>query len=56
MTLQTLQGNLKQAAQQLVKMANDAGGRDNISVILVRVVQDYAVPRGLVARVRSWFK
>jgi PPM family protein phosphatase len=56
MTLQTLAGNLKLAAQQLVQMANDNGGRDNVSVILVRIVRDYAVPRGLVARVRSWFK
>ena len=56
MTLQTLQGNLKLAAQQLVRMANDNGGRDNISVILVRVVRDYAVPRGLMARLRSWLK
>ena len=56
MTMQTLAGNLRLAAQQLVQMANDNGGRDNISVILVRIVRDYAVPRGLVARVRSWFK
>jgi protein phosphatase len=27
-------------------MANDNGGRDNISVILVRVRGDYASPRG----------
>ena len=56
MTVQTLRDNLRQAAQQLVQMANDAGGRDNISVVLVRVIQDYAAPRGIVARVRSWFK
>ena len=56
MTLQTLQGNLKLAAQQLVRMANDNGGRDNVSVVLVRVVRDYAVPRGLMARLRSWLK
>jgi serine/threonine protein phosphatase PrpC len=28
--------NLNQAAQRLIQMANDAGGKDNISVILVR--------------------
>ena len=43
MTLQTLGGNLKLAAQQLVQMANDNGGRDNVSVILVRVLT--GIPR-----------
>ena len=41
MTLQALGGNLKLAAQQLVQMANDNGGRDNVSVILVRVLREY---------------
>jgi serine/threonine protein phosphatase PrpC len=56
MTLQTLAANLTLAAQQLVQMANDNGGRDNVSVILVRVVRDYAVPRGLLARFFSWLR
>jgi len=46
MTLQALGGNLKLAAQQLVQMANDNGGKDNVSVILVRVLRDYPAPRG----------
>lgn len=46
LTLQTLGGNLELAADQLVHLANDNGGRDNVSVILVRVLGDYAVPRG----------
>ena len=37
MTLEALGANLKLAAQQLVQMANDNGGKDNVSVILVRV-------------------
>ena len=43
MTLQTLGGN-PPAAQQLVQMANDNGGRDNVSVILVRVLREYPAP------------
>lgn len=56
MALQTLGANLKLCAQQLVQMANDNGGRDNISVILVRVVRDYTAPRGFVGRLMGWFK
>jgi len=36
-TLGALQSNLPLAARQLVQSANDSGGHDNISVILVRV-------------------
>jgi protein phosphatase len=56
MTLQTLAANLQLAAQQLVQMANDNGGRDNVSVILVRIARDYAAPRGLLARFFSWLR
>lgn len=37
MTLAALKTNLELAAQQLVQAANDAGGNDNVSVILLRV-------------------
>jgi serine/threonine protein phosphatase PrpC len=56
MTLQTLGANLRLAAQQLVQMANDNGGRDNVSVILVRVTREYAAPRGWMSRFFGWLK
>ena len=59
MTLQMLSANLELAATQLVQMANDNGGRDNVSVILVRVKREYPAPRGLngwLARFLAWFK
>ena len=56
MTLEALGGNLKLAAQQLVQMANDNGGRDNVSVILVRVLREYPGPRGVMAKVFAWLK
>jgi serine/threonine protein phosphatase PrpC len=37
MTLLALGANLDLAARQLIQAANDAGGRDNVSVILVRI-------------------
>ncbi|TSA51091.1 MAG: Stp1/IreP family PP2C-type Ser/Thr phosphatase [Nitrosomonadales bacterium] len=56
LTLATLSSNLELAAHQLVQMANDNGGRDNISVILIKVVRDYSAPRGLVSKFIGWFK
>jgi serine/threonine protein phosphatase PrpC len=56
MTLQALGANLKLCAQQLVQMANDNGGRDNVSVILVRVLREYPAPRGVMAKVFAWLK
>ncbi|HXA46791.1 MAG TPA: protein phosphatase 2C domain-containing protein, partial [Burkholderiaceae bacterium] len=42
MTLGALKANLSLAAQQLISAANDAGGNDNVSVILVRVMTSFA--------------
>ena len=46
LTLQALGGNLQLAADHLVQMANENGGRDNISVILVKIRGDFASRRG----------
>ena len=42
MTLMTLKANLDLAADQLIQSANDAGGTDNVSLILVRVMKSFA--------------
>jgi serine/threonine protein phosphatase PrpC len=55
-TLETLQANLPLAAKQLVQLANDNGGRDNVSVILVRILADFAMPTGWFAKFRAWFR
>jgi len=41
MTLVTLKANLDLAAQLLIQAANDAGGHDNVSVILVHVAKNF---------------
>jgi serine/threonine protein phosphatase PrpC len=46
MTLDALGANLDLAAQQLVQAANDAGGRDNVSVILVQIMQGFPAVKG----------
>ena len=56
MTLIALRSNLELTAQQLVQAANDAGGRDNISVMLINVVQSFSVHISFWARLRSWFR
>ncbi|HUW49621.1 MAG TPA: Stp1/IreP family PP2C-type Ser/Thr phosphatase [Sulfuricella sp.] len=56
LTLNVLGTNLELAALQLVQMANDNGGRDNISVVLVRILRDFPASRGIFARLSAWFK
>ena len=56
LALQTLSSNLKLCAQHLVQTANDNGGRDNISVILVRVLRDFPASRGIMDKMMSWFR
>jgi serine/threonine protein phosphatase PrpC len=56
LTLSSLSANLPLAATQLVQMANDNGGRDNISVILIRAKRSFAAERGLLSRLKSWFR
>jgi PPM family protein phosphatase len=57
LTLQALSANLDLAAEQLVQMANDNGGRDNVSVILVRVLQAFPAKEiGLLSRLLAWLK
>ncbi|MCW5575292.1 MAG: Stp1/IreP family PP2C-type Ser/Thr phosphatase [Burkholderiales bacterium] len=56
LTLGSLQANLPLAAEQLVQQANDNGGRDNVSVILVRALKDFPARAGLVDRLKSWFR
>jgi len=54
--LYAMQGNLPLAANQLIQMANDNGGRDNVSVILVKVKGKFSVPRGWLAKLLARFE
>lgn len=53
--LTMLRSNLSLAATQLIQMANDNGGKDNVSVILVRVLQAFPVKRSWISKLFSWF-
>lgn len=55
LTLSSLSANLELAAHQLVQIANDKGGYDNVSVILARPVRSFAVEPDWMERLRSCF-
>lgn len=47
--------DLRAAATRLVSMANENGGKDNISVILARAIKSFATKRSWYTRVFDWF-
>jgi protein phosphatase len=56
LTLITLRSNPSLTVQQLVQAANDNGGRDNVSTMLIRVAEPFAVARGWLARFKALFR
>ena len=50
LTLRQQGKDLRAAASQLVQLANDAGGPDNISVILIRASKNYRRKQSLMSR------
>jgi protein phosphatase len=56
LTLITLKSNPSLTVQQLVQAANDNGGRDNISAMLIRDAAPFGVPRGWLARLMALFR
>jgi protein phosphatase len=55
LTINTFGANLETAARQLVQLSNDNGGRDNISVVLVRVLDAFPAQRGVIDRILGMF-
>jgi serine/threonine protein phosphatase PrpC len=55
-SLLELGSNLNVAAGHLINLANASGGKDNISVILVRVKKPYPNKVGVLEKIISWFE
>lgn len=53
-TLNAGSGNLEKAADNLIRLANENGGRDNVSVILLRVKTEFPARRSFLARIAGW--
>ena len=56
LTLLSLNTNLELAANQLIQMANDYGGKDNVSVILVRVLKSFAIEQHWYTHLVNWLR
>lgn len=56
LTISTFGANLDVAGQQLIKLSNDHGGKDNISIILAHVLEAFPSKRGLWARLSGLFE
>ena len=55
LTINTFSDNLDTVARQLIQLANDNGGRDNISVLMAHVVDAFPANTGVLDRIRKWF-
>lgn len=54
LTISTFSANLQTVAEQLVELANENGGRDNVTVALAEVTGSFAVRNGFIGRLKSW--
>jgi predicted component of type VI protein secretion system len=55
LTISTFGANLQTLARQLVLLGNDNGGRDNISVVLVKVLDAFPARYGMIDRILGMF-
>jgi len=55
LTISTFSNDVKTVGEQLIKLTNDNGGRDNVSVILVRVADEFPAQAGILRKFRGLF-
>lgn len=55
-SMKELGGNLNELAAHLINLANASGGKDNISVILTKVIKPFSLDGGLISKIVNWFE
>ncbi len=55
LTISTFNANLDMVGKQLIQLANDHGGRDNVSIVLSRVLSPFTAKKGFFKRIKSLF-
>jgi serine/threonine protein phosphatase PrpC len=55
LTISTFGGSLEMLARQLVLLSNENGGRDNVSIVVVRVLDSFPARRSLFDRILARF-
>jgi PPM family protein phosphatase len=56
LTISTFNDSLDVVGKQLIELANDHGGRDNVSVMLAKVVASFAAKKGLFVKLANLFR
>jgi len=56
LTISTFNASLDVVGQQLVKLSNEHGGRDNVSVMLAQVLDTFAAKRSLLFHIANLFR
>jgi serine/threonine protein phosphatase PrpC len=56
LTISTFNASLDVVGQQLVELANDHGGRDNVSVMLAQVLGPFAAKKNLLVKIAELFR
>jgi serine/threonine protein phosphatase PrpC len=55
LTISTFGANLDTVAKQLIQLANENGGRDNVSVVLAQADEAFPASRGVMDKLLGWF-
>jgi protein phosphatase len=56
LTISSFDASLDIVGKQLIELANDHGGRDNISVQLAQVIAPFAARKGILAKLAGMFR
>ena len=56
LTINTFSTSIETIGEQLIKLTNDNGGRDNVSIIVVQVLDSFPAGAGVLKKVKNLFR